>query len=165
MTRSRIILTLGLCASLAVPAAVSAGTATSNVAVSATVSQVCTIQNATLGFGAYDPVSANATTDLTGTASLVVACTKGATGVTISLDNGLHVSGSQRQMASGANSLQYNLFQDSGHATAWNTTSTYSLASPASKAPQTLTIYGVVPKAQDVAVGSYADTVVATINF
>src|SRR5579871_6049957 len=55
-----------------------AGTATSNMSVTATVSANCTISAGSLAFGTYDPVVTNATTALNGTATLSVTCTNGA---------------------------------------------------------------------------------------
>jgi spore coat protein U-like protein len=100
--------------------------------------------------------------------SVTIACTKGATGVTIGLDNGLYALSTQRYMhgASHGDSLAYNLFQDSAHATLWdNSTHKFSVAAPTSKASQVLSIYGVIPKNQDISTDSYSDTVTATINY
>ncbi len=55
-----------------------AATQTANLAVSATVSATCSISTTALAFGAYDPVSANSTTPLDGTGTVVVTCTSGA---------------------------------------------------------------------------------------
>jgi spore coat protein U-like protein len=167
-TPTRIVAALGLTALLGVPAAVSAGSATSNIAVSATVSQTCTIANGTMAFNSYDPVGTNAATDLAATGTVAVACTKNASGVTIALDNGTHYASSTRNMAGAAHAdmLAYSLYQDAAHTQAWDASANkYALAAPTSKAAQTLNIYGVVPKAQDVSVDSYTDTVVATVNF
>src|SRR6187401_3497739 len=68
---------------------VEATAATSSFTVSATVSANCTISAGALAFGSYDPVSANASTDLDQTSTVTVACTKGSTGV-VSLDNGVN---------------------------------------------------------------------------
>src|SRR5512143_902396 len=56
---------------------VSAATATANLGVSATVTNNCTISTTALAFGSYDPVVANASTNLDGTGAVSVACTKG----------------------------------------------------------------------------------------
>ena len=55
----------------------SAATATANLGVSATVTNNCTISTAALAFGSYDPVVTHASTNLDGTGTVVVACTKG----------------------------------------------------------------------------------------
>ncbi len=145
----------------------SAATATANLSVSATVSVNCAITAGTLAFGTYDPVVANASTDLDAAGTFTVACTKGAAGVTIDLGQGGNYS-SGRRMAAGGSYLAYQLYSDSGRSTVWGSTSggaTVSVAAPASKAAVTHTVYGRVAANQDVAAGSYADTVVATVNF
>jgi spore coat protein U-like protein len=56
------------------------------------------------------------------------------------------------------------MYNDSGRTTVWNATNTVSYTA-ASKATTGLTLYGRVPQGQDVPVGSYSDTVQATITF
>jgi spore coat protein U-like protein len=142
---------------------VEAATATSSFTVSATVSANCSIAAGALAFGSYDPVAANASTDLDQTSTITVACTKGSTGV-VSLDNGSNASGSTRRMKAGANYLSYEMYNDAGRSTVWNATNTVSYTA-ASKASTGLTLYGRVASGQDIPVGSYSDTVVATITF
>jgi spore coat protein U-like protein len=142
---------------------VGATTATSTFAVSATVSANCTISAGALAFTPYDPVVANAVTNLDQTSTITVACTKGSTGV-VSLDNGVNASGTIRRMKAGANFLTYEMYSDSGHTTVWNATNTVSYTA-LSKATTGVTLYGRVPAGQDVPVGSYTDSVVATITF
>jgi spore coat protein U-like protein len=149
-----------------------------NVTVSASVSANCTISTTALAFGAYDPVVTNVTSAVTGSGSVTVACTKGATSLTIGMDNGLpaNASGSQRRMASGAERLQYNLFQPPDNTpgtacpgtTAWGSTigtNTLALATAPDKNARTYNVCGTIPGGQDVGTGSYADTVSATITF
>jgi spore coat protein U-like protein len=145
----------------------SAATATANLSVTATVTNNCTISTAALAFGSYDPVVANASTNLDGSGTVSVACTKG-TSATVGLGLGSNASGSTRRMADGSgNFLTYELYQDSGHSTIWGN-SGGGLLSPAaapSKATRNFTVYGQVVSNQDVTAGSYSDTVVATVNF
>jgi len=145
----------------------SAATATANLSVSATVTNNCTISTAALAFGSYDPVVANASTNLDGTGTVSVACTKG-TSATVGLGLGSNASGSTRRMSDGGgNFLTYELYQDSGHVTIWGNSGA-GLLSPAaapSKATRNFTVYGQVASNQDVTAGSYSDTVVATVNF
>ncbi len=142
---------------------VNAATATSTFAVTASVAANCTIAAGALAFNAYDPVVANASTNLDQTSTITVACTKGSTGV-ISLDNGSNFSGGNRRMKAGANFLNYEMYSDSARTTVWNTTNTVSYTA-ASKATSPVTLYGRVPSGQDVPVGSYSDSVIATITF
>jgi spore coat protein U-like protein len=141
---------------------------TANLSVTASVAANCTIATAPVAFGAYDPVAANAATDLLGTGTLTVACTKGAA-ATIDLGQGANYSAPTRRMTAGAGAfLNYALYKDAARTQVWGSTmvggTTYAYAS-ASKNSVAITVYGTVPQAQDVTVGSYADTVVATINY
>jgi len=75
----------------------SAATATTNLGVSATVTNNCTISTAALAFGSYDPVVTHAATNLDGTGTVTVACTKGVA-PTVGLGLGSNASGSTRRM-------------------------------------------------------------------
>ena len=154
----------GLALGLAAPAF--AQTATANLSVSATVVKNCSISTTAVAFGNYDPVVANATTDLDGTGSVVVTCTKGA-GTRIDLGLGANASGSTRRMAGGGDFLSYELYQDSGRSTVWGSGAGagMTIAVAPSRAARTFTVFGRVAAGQDVSATSYADTVVATINF
>ncbi len=145
-----------------------AGSATANLPISANVAAVCTITTTPVALGAYDPVVANAAAPLNANGAVNVACTKGAS-ATIDLGNGVNPNGTtNRQMANGLNMLGYGLYTNGTWTTVWcsgltgGTTVSYTSAS---KAVTAITVYGQIPAGQDVAVGSYADTVVATINY
>ena len=147
-------------------ALLSATSATANLAVSASVSNNCTITTAPLAFGGYDPIVTNDTADLDSTGTVTIACTKGAT-TTIALNTGSHASGSTRRLSDGTNFLTYEVYSDSGRSTIWGSSGA-NLLSPAaapSKASRNFTAYGRVVGGQDVPAGSYTDTVTATVNF
>jgi len=145
-----------------------AATATANLSVSATISNNCTITTAAVGFPAYDPIATHATTpDDSTSGSVTITCTKGSA-ATIGLGLGANTSGSQMRMLNGsANYLNYALYQDAGRATVWGNSGAGLLSPVAapSKAPRTFTVYGRIPAGQDLPAGTYADTVVATVNF
>lgn len=153
---------------LALAVLLTGGTTTGTVGVSAAIVASCSITGSTLAFGSYDPIVANLTAALSASGSaLSVACTRGATGVSVQLDagtNGTHAVGTTRAMASGANYLSYELYTTSGLTTVWNTTNTISYA-PTSMAATSLTVYGNVPGGQDAFVANYSDSVTATVNF
>ena len=154
----------------------SAGQQTSNLPVSANVTANCTISTSAVAFGAYDPVVANASTALPGSGSVTVACTKGSA-PNITLGLGSNASGSQRRMKAGAEYLNYELYQpaDTTPGTAcagtetqvWGTTGSaiFTPTAPGSKTARTYNVCGTVAGGQDVSVGTYNDTVVATVNF
>ena len=147
-----------------------AATATSNLPVSATVSASCTIDaSAGVAFGTYDPIVANASTDLTTTGSLSTTCTNGFD-ATVTLGQGDNAdAGSSdaaplRRMLSGTTDfLSYQLYTDAGHATTWDNSTGATVTGTG--AAVTTNVYGVVTAGQNVPVGSYADTVLATVSF
>jgi spore coat protein U-like protein len=145
------------------------GSATSNLSVTMSVTNNCTITTTPVAFGAYDPVVTHASSPLDGTGTVTIACTKG-TSATIGLGLGSNASGSQRRMTDGAGSPSYGnyeLYNDSGRSTVWST-SGGGLLSPVaapSKAARSFTVYGRVAAGQDIPAGAYTDTVVATVNF
>lgn len=157
-----------------------AGSASTFIPVSASVSQSCTISTSSaLAFNAYDPVGTNATAALNATGQISVACAKGATGLTIGMDNGTHVTGHQRQMigASSANLLRYDIFQPPSNTPntvctfpgtiAWTTSGNglLTLSGAPSKVTRVYNVCGSIPGGQDVSADSYTDIVGATINF
>lgn len=143
-------------------------TATGTAGVSGTIAANCSIASSTLSFGGYDPLIANASAPLNATGAVLVSCTRGSTGVTISLSNGsnpTHASGTTRAMSDGGtNYLSYELYSDSARTTVWNATNTVSY-SPTSMAQSSLVVYGQVPAGQNAVVASYSDSVTATVNF
>ena len=144
-----------------------AAAASGSLGVSASVANNCTISTAALAFGAYDPVVANAASNLDGTGTVTIACTKGAAS-TIGLNLGSNASGSTRRLNDGSsNYLTYEMYQDSGRTTVWGNSGA-ALLTPAaapSKTARNFTVYGRIPSNQDVPAGGYADTVTATVNF
>ncbi len=163
---------LPLAAGSAAAASVSA-----DITVSASVSQKCSITTTPLSFGAYDPVDVNAAAALDASGTVAVACSKGASALTIGMGDGANAVSGQRSMKGATDVLQYGLFLPSGTApgapctytgaTAWTTTAggLLTLTTPTSKTARTYNVCGRIPAAQDVAVDTYTDTVVATINF
>jgi len=138
--------------------------------VSSIVSANCTISATDLNFGAYDPVVANKTTALDVNTTVTVLCTKGSTGVTVGLDLGIHAAAGNRFMSNGTDSLQYELYSDSAGGTLWANAGAGLVTWPAfgpigAGAGTPHTVFGRIPAGQDVSVGSYNDTVTATVNF
>ena len=101
--------------------------------------------------------------------SVTVLCTSGPN-YSIELNNGANADGTQRQMkkSGSAHFLAYNLFQDGGPHVAWGPAPTPS-SFIGDGTRQVLTVYGQMdwsePLLPSAPVGSYLDTVTATVNF
>jgi spore coat protein U-like protein len=139
-----------------------------SLSVSANVIRNCTIATAPINFGAYDPVAANATQPLDGVGTITVTCTRG-TSAHIGLSLGVNGAGGSRRMSQGGVPpyLTYEIYKDASRSTVWGSGFSNNLDIPSapSIAPRTYSAYGRVPSAQDVTVGSYVDTVLATVDF
>jgi len=158
------------------------GTYTSaTVSVSTSVNANCTITTNALNFGAFDPIGAQQTNNLdVGTNQISIACVQGSA-PTIGFNLGSNPSGSTRRMLRTtlpADYLNYELYQPPGNNP--NTTCTFggslavwgnsgsnlfTPAAPPSKASRSFYICARVPSGQDPSVGTYNDTVTATVNF
>lgn len=122
----------------------------------------CTLSTQGVSFGNYNILSPNPT-DSTGL--IEVTCTPQAA-YTISLSPGSSGTYTERTMLNGQHSLSYNLYTTATHSFIWgdgsgNSTTVSGLAANT----QTQDIYGRIPPGQDVAVGSYGDTITITIEF
>ena len=166
MHRSSIAL-IGIAAlSLLGDRTLDAQSASASLTVTASVSKNCTITTTPVSFGAYDPVVANATNPLDGTGTIVVACTRGANAM-VGMNGGTNGFGTNRRMSRGAGQfLEYQLYTNAGRTDVWGDDlgGLYLGVAP-SRDPRTFNVYGRVPARQDATVGSYTDTVVATVNF
>jgi spore coat protein U-like protein len=117
-----------------------------------------------VSFGIYDVFSA---TPLNSTGSLNYQCTWIVHQRTIYLSKGSAPNNNPRQMVSGANRLNYNLYLDAARTQIWGDPNPYAFSDTGwDFFPNvTLTIYGSIPAGQDVPTGTYTDAIVATVNF
>jgi spore coat protein U-like protein len=170
-------------ACLAVDRPSRAASAEANISLTASVAPKCKITATEVNFGTYDPVASNQSAALNAASpgSLVVTCTRNASGVTLALNMGTNGSGGNRRMrgASGTSMyLNYQLYQPAaatpGAACAYSAIwgdGTFGMALTPSgttwgkSAVQTFNVCGQIPGAQEVEQGAYADIVTATVNF
>jgi spore coat protein U-like protein len=153
-------------AASALPGAAWAGTATSSLSVSATVTSNCTVSTSAVGFGSINPLSGS-NTDATG--GITVTCTNGTPWTAAAgVGGGTGATFASRLMTAGANTLTYSLYTNSGRTTVWGDGSgtTATVGNTGTGSSQSVTIYGRVPSGQISAPpGSYADTVTVTVTY
>jgi spore coat protein U-like protein len=162
---STLVAALGLLSA----GAANSGTTTTTFAVTATVQSTCSATATALAFGAYTP-GAGA---LTKTSTISVKCTKNSP-YTVALNAGTTTGGAlaQRLMASGANTLQYNLYTTAAFTTVFGdgtgSTSTSAGTGAGVATANTITVYGQLPDSatnQAAVPGSYSDTVTVTVSY
>ncbi|HEY3052954.1 MAG TPA: spore coat protein U domain-containing protein [Thermoanaerobaculia bacterium] len=124
------------------------------IAVSMTVLAECRVDSFNLNFGSYNPFNVAALAQST---LLKVYCTKNSSPTSVALNNGSFPLGAQKRMISpGGVFLSYNAALGS---TAGSSTSSLIPINGG------FALNGNVPAQQDVDVGSYLDTLVATVNY
>jgi spore coat protein U-like protein len=141
------------------------------LAVAAAPAQPSCSFNAVSGvpFGSYDALD---TSPLDQTGSISLQCTELGLLQTVTMDLSAGNSGSYavREMRSGIESLDYNLYLDAARTLVWGDgtagTSRFGPILPILGAvEETVTIFGRIPSRQASPVGSYTDTITLTINF
>jgi spore coat protein U-like protein len=136
--------------------------ATTSFTITAVVQATCSISASALAFGNYSGTLVNSTSTLsitcTNTTSYNVGLNAGtASGATVT----------NRSMTGPASALLgYKLFSNSKRSANWgNTVGTSTVAGTGSGAVQSLTVYGQLPAGEQVAPGTYSDTITATITY
>ncbi len=139
-----------------------ADTNTANLTVSATVVANCLISTSPVAFGEYDPISVNAAAAIDVTGAVLTTCTTGSS-PTITLGDGANYDAGRRMVNGGTNYLSYELYTTNARDTVWSST---GVATPAPDGTQkSNTVYGRLPGGQNMPVGAYTDTVLATVTF
>ena len=141
-----------------------AATQSTTINVSAQVDGGCTVNTTPLQF--LSVASGATPTDTTATVN--VDCTNGLA-YYVGLDYGQYGVGQQRYMNGtvSGDKLEYNLYSDAAHNTAWgNTLSVNTVQGVGSGAQQPLTVYGEIPGSQiGMADDNYSDTVTVTVTY
>ncbi len=146
------------------PVVTSADTVTTNMTVTATVLKTCSVSTTSLAFGNYDPGSVSATDS---TATITVTCNNSTTyDVGLDAGGGSGASTTTRKLTYLTNTIDYQLFRDSGRSQNWgNTISTDTLNATGTGNPVNHIVYGRIPSGQFVANGNYVDTVTITVTY
>lgn len=163
-TRIAAVVT-ALVTAVATPAA-HAASATTTFAVTASILSACSVTATPLVFGVYNPTSGS---NVDNSSTINVFCTVG-TAYTLKLNVGTGGGTfATRHLASGSDTLSYNLFTGSGRTTVWGdgTASTgivngngTGLLSATSH-----TVYGRLTSGQDVPPGAYQSIVTVTLEY
>jgi spore coat protein U-like protein len=129
----------------------------------------CSFMNAAgMLFGTYD-VFDPAPLDTTGSITFLCNGVGPSDMLTVELSAGGASNAMDRRMRHGSDSLSYNLYLDAARTLVWGNgmggTSIQGPFVPPDGISQTLIIHGRMPARQNVPVGMYADTIIATILF
>jgi spore coat protein U-like protein len=137
---------------------------TSTFAVQLALTATCTINSASaLNFGTQGVLAAN----VDQTSTIQVTCSN-TTPYNIGLDAGTGTGATvaTRKLTSGANTVNYTLYSDTGRTTVWgNTVATDTVAATGTGAAQNYTVYGRIPTQSTPAPGTYADTITVTVTY
>ncbi len=138
----------------------------------------CTVDNATLAFGTYNPVSAAPTT---ATAVLTVSCadllgagSSATVSYSIQISGGNAGSTASRELRMAGNALPYNLYTAGTFATVWDDTTGVSgsvlLQGPLGlpvlvTGTDSKTVHGRILAQRPAVSGVYADSLLVTVNY
>lgn len=120
-----------------------------------------------LSFGVYDVFGGNLDT----AGSIAYQCTSVLPGDTVTIDFNIGGAPSYfpRQMQSGVNRLDYNIYLDAARLTVWGDgtggSSRLGPVVPVDGVTVTVPTFGRIPASQDAVVGTYTDTIIVTMSF
>lgn len=132
--------------------------------VSATVVNNCLISATNIAFTSQGVLKSA----LSATGAITARCTNGdAFRIALSGGSTNNVAARQMQRAGGGGAVNYQLYVDSGHATAWGDGSagTGMATGTGTGNPVSINVYGLVPAQSTPMPGSYSDSITATISF
>ena len=155
---------LAACVLIASGNSLSAATATTTMTVQMTITATCTVNSAsTLNFGTQGVLAAN----VDQTSTVQVTCTNTTPyNVGLNAGTGSGATVAIRKLTSGANTVNYTLYSNSGRTTVWgNTIGTDTVAATGNGAAQNYTVYGRIPAQTTPAPGSYTDTITVTVTY
>lgn len=156
----RAALPLAMVAILFSAPAARCGTDTDILTVTATVLSACSLSGGTLAFGTYISGQAD-NADVDGTINFV-NCTGT---LTFALDGGGSGNINGRQMSSGANRLNYQIYRNPTRSAVWGTGADAQTQILLVTGNGSITVYGRIPSGQIVPEGTYTDIVNVTLTF
>ncbi len=138
-----------------------------NILWSSTATAACSVGNSSLAFGSFNTLTGSNNVDSTGT--ITVSCFLQLSAYTIALATGGSGTYSPRRMASGGNTLDYNLYTDAGYSQIWGdgTGGSFTVAGSVLIGSRNHTVYGRIPLStqRGASVGSYGDSITITITY
>ena len=137
-----------------------AATATGNFVVRADVFGACTLAVADLAFPNY--TSGQSVAD-DGATAVTVNCPGATAASPVAAQFNLSVAGGVFQMTSGANTLDYALYQDAGRTIPWVSGTDVNVSVVSNS--QDVDVFGRIAANLTPAAGSYAQTVTATLTY
>ncbi|WP_445013917.1 Csu type fimbrial protein [Yersinia rochesterensis] len=161
------------------PSAESAGTISGTLGATLTIIKGCYLNDSsapggltnlgTISFGSVPDLNVQIKQPYSSTANgtLNLYCSAG-TAYSIGIDNGAHVTGTQRRLAGGSSEfVNYNLYNDDAYSVPWTTTGAGLLSGTATSiaTPIPLTVYAQVPVQATPSVSTYTDTVNVTVSW
>ena len=141
----------------------SATTYSSGTTWTATVAANCNVSATNMNFGSVGLLSSG----VNSTSIVTVRCTNTSPfNVGLSQGSGTGATVAARIMESGANTVIYSLYSNSGRTTVWgDTIGTDTVSQTGTGNDQPLTVYGRVPAQSTPAAGTYNDTIVITVTY
>jgi len=139
---------------------------TATFAVTAQFAPSCSVTAGPLGFGGSIPTPI--TTPVLSTTVITAVCSASVPyAVALGAGNGPSATTTVRQMTSGANVLNYAIFEDAARTQVWGdgTGGTVVSAQTGTGAPQAITAYGSIIAGQSPAVATYVDTITVSVTF
>ena len=130
----------------------------------------CSVSASGVAFGIYDPAAPAATLS---SGTIAVNCVvSGATGhnpITIAFSSGGSGTFGSRTMASGTDTLSYNLYLDAAYTQVWGDGTGGSVTDTQYVTPGkpafSSTVYGMMPALQSANAGTFSDTITVTVSF
>ena len=138
-------------------------TATGTVNINATILASCSLIAPPIAFGTYSGTLKNQQGNIS------VTCTNGASyWISLGAGAGTGATVTTRKMTvvAGSATLSYSLYRDTNRTQVWGITNgTNTVTGIGNGLSQNITVYGQMPASQPLTVGTYNDTVTATINY
>jgi spore coat protein U-like protein len=146
-----------------------AGSASGTLTVGATVVKTCILTTIKpLALGSYDPVDTYATSDLRTRGNITVICSKGSTpSIAIGVSSNAPGIGTTRATLSKGNKLSYEIYKDAGltRVRTQPVEDILSIGVVSLFQTQIIPAHRCIPAGHNVPVGTFADTVIVTVNF